>query len=362
MVDWAALGLVFGGCCSNALTLERVTSEYPKSGSLITFSQFVLISLHGLPKFISFTRGPFNIPIPRLRPRRIPLTPYLIQVVLFYSVSLLNNIAFGYNIPMPVHIIFRSGGLVVSMLMGWLLSGKSYTISQVLSVLIVTVGVILTTLSSHRRQEMANASSLDPPRSRYITGIGILTLALGFSGFLGVVQDKTFTSYARDVPTQTKPKRARSSATTKTGALPNVWEESMFYLHFLALPMFVFVRHDLKVQAKAFLSSQARTITFYTPLAGAQFTLPAVLPALLANTLTYFVCVAGVNRLTTRVPALTVTLVLVVRKAVSLVLSVLPFEGSDVAWGMLWSGAFLVFAGTVGYTVSERARKKGKKE
>jgi len=110
---------------SNALTLERVTSEYPKSGSLITFSQFLFISLHGLPKFIQFTRGPLNFPIPRLRPRRLPLTSYLVQVALFYFVSLLNNLAFGYNIPMPVHIIFRSGGLVVSMLMGWLLSRKS---------------------------------------------------------------------------------------------------------------------------------------------------------------------------------------------------------------------------------------------
>ena len=110
---------------SNALTLERVTSEYPKSGSLITFCQFLLVSLHGVPKFIEFTRGPLNIPIPRLRPRRLPLTSYLIQVALFYFVSLLNNLAFGYNIPMPVHIIFRSGGLVVSILMGWLLSRKS---------------------------------------------------------------------------------------------------------------------------------------------------------------------------------------------------------------------------------------------
>jgi UAA transporter family len=110
---------------STALTLERVTSEYPKSGSLITFCQFLFISLHGLPKFITFTRGPLGIPIPRLLPRRIPFIRYLTQVGLFYFVSLLNNLAFGYSIPMPVHIIFRSGGLVVSMLTGWLISGKS---------------------------------------------------------------------------------------------------------------------------------------------------------------------------------------------------------------------------------------------
>lgn len=135
----------------------------------------------------------------------------------------------------------------------------------------------------------------------------------------------------------------------------------MFYLHFLALPLFLFVRHDLRSQARAVFSSPARTTTLNVPLAAAQITFSAVLPALLANTLTQLLCVAGVNRLTTRVPALTVTLILVVRKAVSLVLSVVLFDGSGVAWGMLWSGAFLVFAGTVGYTVSGRASKKDKK-
>ena len=76
----------------------------------------------GLPRHLTFSDGP--IPYPRLKPRKIPLTPYLIQVALFYAVSLLNNMAFGYQIPMPVHIIFRSGGLIVSMLLGYLIVGK----------------------------------------------------------------------------------------------------------------------------------------------------------------------------------------------------------------------------------------------
>ena len=62
--------------------------------------------------------------VPRLRARRVPLAPYAAQVALFYAVSLLNGRAFAYRIPMPVHIIFRSGGLVVSMLMGWAVAGK----------------------------------------------------------------------------------------------------------------------------------------------------------------------------------------------------------------------------------------------
>ena len=201
---------------------------------------------------------------------------------------------------------------------------------------------------------------MSAPTSRYLIGIGILTLALILSGLLGVAQDKALASAHTQIGT--KPKVANSSPSTKAAGPPDVWQESMFYLHFLALPLFIFIRHDLTVQARALLAPQARASTFSIPLSAAQFTLPAVLPALLANTLTQLLCTAGVNRLTTRVPALTVTLVLVVRKAVSLVLSVVLFDGSDVTWGMLWSGAFLVFAGTVGYTVSGRTSKKGKKE
>lgn len=83
--------------------------------------------------------------------------------------------------------------------------------------------------------------------------------------------------------------------------------------------------------------------------------------------------------LTTRVSALTVTLVLVVRKATSLVLSVKGavlwsviarfsgLEGGGVGMGgkygdvdgrMLWSGAVMVMAGTVGYTVGTNKKKR----
>jgi len=115
------ISLIFGGCCSNAITLEQITSEHPDVGSVLTIFQFLVISLHGLPKFLIWTR--FG---PRFRPRRVPFATYLAQVVLFYLVSLLNNAAFAYHIPMAVHIIFRSAGLVISMVLGWLISDKRF--------------------------------------------------------------------------------------------------------------------------------------------------------------------------------------------------------------------------------------------
>ena len=48
---------------------------------------------------------------------------------MFFAVNMLNNFAFGYNISVPVHIILRSGGSVMTMLVGYAW-GKRYTSLQ----------------------------------------------------------------------------------------------------------------------------------------------------------------------------------------------------------------------------------------
>lgn len=61
---------------------------------------------------------------------------------MFYSINMLNNWAFGFNISVPVHIILRSFGSVTTMIAGWL-RRKRYSTLQVVSVVILTVGVLI---------------------------------------------------------------------------------------------------------------------------------------------------------------------------------------------------------------------------
>ncbi|KAJ4471973.1 UAA transporter [Lentinula aciculospora] len=398
LTEWlTTVTFVFGGCCSNAITLEQLTSQFPRAGSLITFCQFAMISIQGLSRHVTWTSHGL-----RLKPRRIPLMPYLIQVVLFYLVSLLNNAAFAYRIPMAVHIIFRSGGLVISMILGWIFAGKTYTAAQVISVFIVTLGVVLTTLSA---SEPSSSTVTDSSTRVYLTGIGILTLALVFSGFLGLVQDYTYTTYGRSVK--------HLDGSDRVFATPT-WQESMFYLHFLALPMFVTVRKDLvsqfhtlsrgpiasyTIEIPPSISATIRPSVFF-PLPSAiplhsksspflSFTnvvtsssssiidadslflrlqLPAACFPLFLNTITQLLCAVGVHRLTTEVTSLTVTLILVVRKAVSLILSIVlgwSWKGShpeNVNMSMMWSGAVLVMLGTIGYSLATSARNSAKQK
>ncbi|KAI9144301.1 UAA transporter [Paraphysoderma sedebokerense] len=301
--DWLLLAfLIFGGCCSNVYSLELIVRQVPHSGHLITFSQFLFVSIEGFIAHFDRSSRYF------LRPTVIPLRKWVIMVLLFLSGSVLNNKALGYKISMPLHIIFRSGSLIVSMVLGWLLMGKRYTIGQVGSVITVTAGVILSTYTSAHSDKASDHSNQD--LTEYITGITLLTIALILSCFLGLFQEITYQQYGRE------------------------WREGLFYSHFLSLPFFIFF-------------------------------LPSIKPAL--DTITQYVCISGVHRLTSMSSSLTLNLVLTLRKFVSLVISVIVFQ-NPLSRGMI-VGGMMVFAGGMGYAwfstminmQKEAARKEAKR-
>lgn len=231
--------------------------------------------------------------------------------------------------------------------------------------------------------------------SLYATGVGILSLALFLGGLLGVIQDRTYATYGREVArtgaaagSRDAPeahRRARDTPGVKTEEkvyedtpgprsgrqdIPPPWQEALFYLHFLSMPLFAFVWKDLWAQFQALSAGSQYTLRLpnaihrvvTAALPGFAYTVdgelmvPRAYVALLLNTLTQLLCVTGVHRLTARVSSLTVTLILVVRKAISLLISVMLFRGvgQEAARGkavLMWAGATLVFAGTVGYSV-----------
>ena len=247
------------------------------------------------------------------------------------------------------------------------------------SVLLVTAGVITTTLSVPERtsRTIQDDSSHTPVKPyTYTVGVSILALALFLSGLLGLVQDWTFSRYGR--PTTSNHNDRKASNDTNGMKRPPAWQESMFYLHFLALPMFLSVRHHLASQFRSINAGPALHLFFpasspldaYTSIPetwGISLSFPKAYVPLVLNTLTQLLCVAGVHRLTTRVSALTVTLVLVVRKAASFIISVLWLAGAARnddnlanADGLrkMWFGAGLVLVGTIGYSLGSGTKAK----
>lgn len=75
-----------------------VFRENPGSGNIITFFQFAFIALEGGLFVTRFGLAQSNIPIRR----------YFVLVSLFFLVSVINNYALNFDIPLPLHMIFRS--------------------------------------------------------------------------------------------------------------------------------------------------------------------------------------------------------------------------------------------------------------
>lgn len=318
LFDFAvAISLVFGGCCTNAWTLERVLSETPSIGTTLSFLQMLFITLQSLPSVIQWNQPKWcRVPLPSLKPRQIPLSVWTLQVVLVSAISVLNNLTFRYKLPLSIQIVLRSAGLIVSMLLGFVFSSKRYNGTQLLAAIMVTFGVIATTTS---KSSSSTTSQTDP--KEYLLGIICLALSLLGSGLLGLLQERAFAKYG-----------------------PH-WKEGVFYNHAMSLPILSFMWSEIADGWHALANSTSDN----TPFFGVS-TLHIILAL---NVITQAVCVSSVNNLTSQVTSVTTNLVLTARKAASLCLSVWWF-GSGVSTNLA-VGATMVFAGTVLYAQASSA-------
>lgn len=299
-----AILMVLLGCWANVVFLELLIKQDPGVGNLVTFSHFLIIALEG---FIITTRCGTVSP-------NVPVSSWVTLVVMYFVVSVSNNYALNFNIPMPLHMIFRAGSLMANMIMGILLLNKRYTPTKYLSVVMITAGIIVCTFMSATAKE-SNKSKEDEQEDNFwlMIGISILTFALFMSARMGIYQEVIYGKY---------------------GKYP---KEALFYTHALPLPGFLLLAPDILHHFSFALASPT------IPLLG--FQLPSMLVYLAANVATQYICIAGVFILTTECASLTVTLVVTLRKFLSLLFSIWYFSNPFTLGH--WCGTLLVFGGTI---------------
>lgn len=252
---------------------------------------------------------------------------------------------------MPLHIILRSGGPVASMFVGYIFNGRRYSRGQVLAVAMLTVGVVAAALADAQAkgQSINLGSGEETAMMTTATGFTILALAMMLSAFQGIYADRLYATYGRDH-----------------------WKEALFYSHTLSLPLFLTSYSQLYSQWQVVSSTPsllsrlpagsgqdpsgfpaaAMSSTALSVLASAQShphvqalleRLPIQVAYLIMNALTQYLCIRGVHLLSAKSSSLTVTVVLNIRKLVSLLLSIYLF-GNHLGSGVL-VGAVVVFVG-----------------
>ncbi|XP_029009136.1 UDP-xylose and UDP-N-acetylglucosamine transporter [Betta splendens] len=305
-----AIVLVFVGCCSNVVSLELLVRDFPGCGNIVTFAQFLIIAFEGFIFETNFWR----------KKPAIPIRNYVIMVTMFFTVSVVNNYALNFNIAMPLHMIFRSGSLIANMILGIIILKKRYSASKYLSIALVSAGIFICTIMSAKQVNVANESE---EQSLYVflhwlVGIAMLTFALLLSARMGIFQEMLYKKYGKHS------------------------KEALFYNHFLPLPGFLLLSTDIYNHCVHFSQSTPALI----PVVG--LTIPIMWLYLLINVITQYVCIRGVFILTTECTSLTVTLVVTLRKFLSLIFSIIYFQNPFTTWH--WVGTAVVFLGTLIYT------------
>ncbi|KAG7454624.1 hypothetical protein MATL_G00261670 [Megalops atlanticus] len=306
-----AISLVFVGCCSNVVFLELLVREFPGCGNIVTFAQFAFIALEG---FIFETNFGSKKPA-------IPIRNYVIMVTMFFTVSVINNYALNFNIAMPLHMIFRSGSLIANMILGIIILKKRYTKSKYISIVFVSLGIFICTIMSAKQVSVGQGVTEEQgfySFLRWLLGIAMLTFALLMSARMGIFQETLYKQYGKHS------------------------KEALFYNHCLPLPGFLLLASDIYNHCVLFSQSTPVEV----PVIGMAF--PVMWIYLLMNVITQYVCIRGVFILTTECASLTVTLVVTLRKFVSLIISILYFRNPFTTWH--WVGTALVFVGTLLYT------------
>uniref|UniRef100_A0A3B3BY87 Solute carrier family 35 member B4 n=1 Tax=Oryzias melastigma TaxID=30732 RepID=A0A3B3BY87_ORYME len=279
--------------------------EFPGCGNLVTFAQFLFIALEGFVFETNFGR----------KKAVIPIRNYVIMVTMFFTVSVVNNYALNFNIAMPLHMIFRSGSLIANMILGVIILKKRYSAEKYLSIALVSAGIFICTIMSAKQVVSGCRTFL----LWWLSGsIAMLTFALLMSARMGIFQEMLYKQYGKH------PK------------------EALFYNHCLPLPGFLLLSTDIYNYCNHFSQSTPVLV----PVVG--LTVPIMWIYLLINVITQYVCIRGVFILTTECTSLTVTLVVTLRKFLSLIFSILYFQNPFTAWH--WLGTFVVFVGTLIYT------------
>ncbi|KJH45043.1 UAA transporter family protein [Dictyocaulus viviparus] len=321
------------GCVGCQAGVELLNRQVKNSLNLLTLTTCIFVSLEGLFYYWKSNTVKQSIPTRYeicFRSFRVCLLYYYVIfmklfsvyikiVVLFFFVNLCNNYAIRCDVYFPLFIIFKSGSLLANIVFGYMLRGHYYTSREVFSVIIVTGGIIIFTLASYEKRTSMTTEPLNnafilsiPP---FFVGVSLLSIALVLSAYLGVCQEDMYRIYGKHV------------------------KESMFMVHFLSIPGFALIGNDI---IEAF---QAANKTPSLHMFGYDLVLPTAWCCIFGICILQYICINNVYRLTSLTSSLNVTMVISLRKFLSLLISFVVFDNTFNIFH--FCGAVFVFIGSL---------------
>ncbi|QPG74423.1 hypothetical protein FOA43_001752 [Brettanomyces nanus] len=220
------------------------------------------------------------------------------------------------------------------MIIGYLVYGKIYEFGQILGSCVISLGIIVVTYSNITDHVSNNSIASEQPNG------DLLSFIKGLVILIGVTMLTSFLSLYNE---------SSNRIVSKSNGQAN-WKENLLYSHLYGLPFFLIMSKSLFSEYQ--LIENLRKKHEY----GKYWWL------LLVNNVTQLLCVTGVNRLAVVTSAVTLGVILLMRRFISLLLSMILFKNRLSPLGIM--GTLMVFIGAAiySYTVGKIRDEKSKKD
>lgn len=324
------------------LSMEFVLKGDPQSGNLLTLSAVLMVLLQSIPGRLA----PGSL---GLKPLAAPLSSHAHFGLLWVSMSVLANYSFAYKISVTIFTMVRSCNIIASVILGYLVFGQRFSLQQLSCVGAVSVGVFLASMGEAKTVKSSSSGAAcsgcteaamhdgeaSADMSIWAIGIAMLAFVQLLQGFLGHVQSSFYKRY--------KDLASRS----------DLCDEYLFTSHVLALLPLLLLRDDILIAARAAIASDPIAL----PL---PFLLPSRVFWLFVNNVSQTICLKGVFRASATLSPLSLTILLSVRKFLSVVLSIVWFQNP---WSTLHSIATVfIFGGAFAYSQAKEPLSISKKD
>lgn len=311
-IAWAAVAVVCAMLVS-VVPFELLNKMDRGCSGLIFFGQIVYAALEclcsgGVRRF--------------LLDRKIPMGYHLCGLAFERGRTALYNGALDMGLPMPVYLVIKNSGLVVSMALGWAVQRKSYSCRQVAGVLVITAGVIASTLSARPASSDESLRSLDG--GAFMFAAALMAGGTVATSTMNVVQERSFAIYGK------------------------YFQETMFYTNVLMLPV-------LLVDSEGILSHARTWAGRWDPLplpAPFDLRVPTLWLMLLVNIVSQSAMKVSCMKLTAMGGQVSNVVVVTVARFLSLVVSAVGLNGPPMPRPAFWAGGVLVLAGTLAYVLA----------
>jgi UDP-xylose/UDP-N-acetylglucosamine transporter B4 len=272
-----------------------------------------------------------------LKPLRMPLMTHLQFSAMWGTMSILANYAFAYKISVTIFTLIRSCNIIATVLIGFLVFGERYSWQQLLCTCAVSVGIFSASMGEKRSLTSAPTSSCagcsvpSPAIVRqddgadltiWLTGLAMLAFVQLIQGLLGHAQSRFYQRYAH------------------LGAKDELCDEFLFTSHVASLLPFIALRDDITLALHNALASEPLSLPFQLP-----FAIPSRIAWLIFNSAAQTICLKGVFLTSAVVSPLTLTIILSVRKFLSVLFSITWFNNPwspmhNIATVLIFGGAF----------------------